>query len=115
MEFSTYIYTGLVVTFGTLWFYRRDGQTQNPHELYWAALGPFLWPLQVCKFLLDRIVEKVQLDHEKKFYDFLDSNMERLQVVYNRYVAEKLAQNQKPDNFLEWARKSHAHLRSLPS
>lgn len=55
---DNYYSIGIAVTLYCIWYYRRDGQSRKPNELYWAVIGPVIWPLLVLKFLFDRIITR---------------------------------------------------------
>jgi hypothetical protein len=107
MNFSIYIYIGLLVTLFMIWFHRRNGTPLQENELYWAALGPFLWPLQVMKWLVDRILERSTVKRDLEFYDWLSENLTTLNIEYDRYVASSLEVKRQQIDFHTWCRKQY--------
>jgi hypothetical protein len=52
-----YLIVGIFVSLFMIWYYRKDGTTKVKYELYFAVIGPLIWPLQIIKFTIDEIRE----------------------------------------------------------
>lgn len=48
-----YLLTGFCVTLISIRYYRKDGQSKDKYELYFATIGPLIWPLLVIKAIID--------------------------------------------------------------
>jgi hypothetical protein len=96
-----YYYIGVLVTLFCIWYYCPRGQSRNPNELYLAVVGPVVWPLLVLKFLLDRVLDRIQYQRDLKFHAWLEENLERLNVGYHKYCtySEVLKRD-----FLSWCK-----------
>lgn len=58
MSVFLYFLIGLFVSWVSIVIYRTDGTSKVPNELYWACLGPFIWPVLLIKILLDSFNDK---------------------------------------------------------
>jgi len=56
--FIRYLIFGFLFTLFMIFYYRRDGQTKQKYELYWAVIGPLIWPVQFLKLIIDLIKMK---------------------------------------------------------
>jgi hypothetical protein len=99
-----YYYIGVLVTLFCIWYYRPTGESQKPNELYLAVLGPIVWPLLVLKFFLDRILEHTQYRRDLNFHTWLEENLERLNVGYNKYCSYTHVPKR---DFLSWCRMTY--------
>jgi len=55
MEYTTYYWAaGTLSTLFFIWHYRKDGSTPKKMELYWAAIGPIIFPILWVKFFFDK-------------------------------------------------------------
>ncbi len=111
MEITTYLSFGVPISLFFVWYYRKDGHTRQPNELYWATLAPFLWPLLIAKFLLDRVVERVHLSYEREFHEWLSLHLTSLNLDYDKYYAHALGSDRPPLSFLDWARGTYSAFR----
>jgi len=54
--FAIYLMIGYLVTFYMINFYRGHELSETKtKDLYLAAIGPFIWPLQIIKHIIDLI------------------------------------------------------------
>lgn len=53
-----YLIVGIIVTWFMIYHYRKDGTTNQKNELYWAAIGVFIFPLQIIMFILNKVNDK---------------------------------------------------------
>ena len=53
-----YFSTGLVVTALVISYWRPNGRSRKRSELYWAAFGPFIWPIVIIVHLF-RVFEDI--------------------------------------------------------
>lgn len=51
---------GLAVTYLCIYIFRKDGTSPYKGELYFAALGPFIWPILLVKLIWDLVSEKIK-------------------------------------------------------
>ena len=51
-----YLGIGLIVTLAMIFYYRPDGRSQKPGELYMATVGPLIWPILLAKFIFDELL-----------------------------------------------------------
>lgn len=50
---ETYYLIGFFITLMSIFIYRRKGNTTRKYELYFALIGPFIWPIQIIKWIID--------------------------------------------------------------
>ncbi len=53
-----YLIIGFIFTLFMVFYYRSDGQTKRKYELYFAVLGPVIWPIQLITFITHLINRK---------------------------------------------------------
>jgi len=56
---SNYNLIGIVITLTCIFYYRKDGTTKKPFELYLAAIGFLIWPLLLIKVIYDFIRKQI--------------------------------------------------------
>lgn len=51
-----YYITGVVVSIYHIWYYRysKDNQQPKKSDSLLAIIGPWIWPLQIIKHIIDR-------------------------------------------------------------
>lgn len=57
MYYFIYLIIGVLVTLFSINLYRKDGTTNRKNELYMAAIGFLIWPLQVIKIIYDLLTK----------------------------------------------------------
>lgn len=115
MQFShpafLYYYIGVLVTLFCVWWYRPQGESQKSNELYLAVIGPIIWPLLILKFFLDRVLDRIQYQRDRKFHAWIEEHLVQLNVDYNKYCAfmqtGKSGYEIRIRSFLAWCRSEY--------